>query len=60
MGLTLRWDLGEKDGKVGMGLGAGFVATAMNYHFTGIAGAPISLLAVILLVLYTRRYEARA
>ena len=34
--------------------------TAMNYHFTGIAGAPISLLAVILLVLYTRRYEARA
>lgn len=28
--------------------------------FTGIAGAPISLLAVILLVLYTRRYEARA
>lgn len=29
----------------------------MNYHFTGIAGAPISLLAVALLVIYTRRYE---
>ena len=40
--------------------GAALTATAMNYHFTGIAGAPISLLAVILLVLYTRRYEARA
>lgn len=39
---------------------AALTATAMNYHFTGIAGAPISLLAVILLVLYTRRYEARA
>ena len=31
--------------------GAALTATAMNYHFTGIAGAPISLLAVILLVL---------
>ena len=40
--------------------GAALTATAMNYHSTGIAGAPISLLAVILLVLYTRRYEARA
>ena len=40
--------------------GEALTATAMNYHFTGIAGAPISLLAVILLVLYTRRYEARA
>lgn len=40
--------------------GAALTATAMNYHFTGIAGAPISLLAVILLVLYTRRYEACA
>ena len=40
--------------------GAALTATAMNYHFTGIAGAPISLLAVILLALYTRRYEARA
>ena len=40
--------------------GAALTATAMNYHLTGIAGAPISLLAVILLVLYTRRYEARA
>lgn len=34
--------------------GAALTATAMNYHFTGIAGAPISLLAVILLVLYTQ------
>lgn len=30
MGSTLRWDLGEKDGKVGMGLGAGFVATGVE------------------------------
>ncbi len=29
----------------------------MNYHFTGIAGAPITLLAVISLVIYSRRYE---
>ena len=29
----------------------------MDYHATGIAGAPISLLAVIALVTYTRRYE---
>ena len=32
MGLTLRWDLGEKDGKVGMGLGAGFVATGVEHQ----------------------------
>ncbi len=31
--------------------------SAMNYHFTGIAGAPITLLAVISLVIYSRRYE---
>ena len=32
MGSTLRWDLGEKDGKVGMGLGAGFVATGVEHQ----------------------------
>ena len=31
--------------------------TAMNYHYTGLAGAPIALIAVIMLVTYSRRYE---
>lgn len=29
----------------------------MNYHYTGLAGAPIALIAVIMLVTYSRRYE---
>lgn len=37
--------------------GAALTASSMDYHATGIAGAPISLLAVIALVTYTRRYE---
>lgn len=37
--------------------GAALTATAMNYHYTGLAGAPIALIAVIMLVTYSRRYE---
>ena len=37
--------------------GAALTATVMNYHYTGLAGAPIALIAVIMLVTYSRRYE---
>lgn len=39
--------------------GAALTATAMNYHYTGFAGAPIALIAVLMLVTYSRRYETR-
>ena len=37
--------------------GAALTANTMNYHYTGLAGAPIALIAVIMLVTYSRRYE---
>ena len=37
--------------------GAALTATVMNYHYTGLAGVPIALIAVIMLVTYSRRYE---
>ena len=39
--------------------GAALTVTAMNYHYTGLAGAPIALIAVLMLVTYSRRYETR-
>ena len=39
--------------------GAALTTTAMNYHYTGFAGAPIALIAVLMLVTYSRRYETR-
>ena len=37
--------------------GAALTATAMNYHYTGFVGASITLIAVLLLITYSRRYE---
>ena len=54
-GVQIAFNFGNAIGSI-VG-GAALTATSMNYHFTGIAGAPISLLAVALLVIYTRRYE---
>ena len=37
--------------------GAALTATAMNYHYTGLSGMPIAIIAVMFLITYTRRYE---
>lgn len=29
----------------------------MNYHYTGLSGMPIAIIAVMFLITYTRRYE---
>ena len=37
--------------------GAALTASAMNYHYTGLSGMPITMLGVAFLVVYSRRYE---
>lgn len=37
--------------------GAALTASAMNYHYTGLSGMPITMLGVAFLIVYSRRYE---
>ena len=51
----------ESDGKTAVGAVGGGVldASHMNYHYPALSGVPFAALAVLLLVLYSVRYERR-
>ncbi len=57
-GVQIAFNFGNAIGSI-VG-GAALTATSMNYHYPALGGLPLAVIAVALLVLFSRRYEGSA